>query len=283
MAANDTVSPSAFAPPDVIDECARMGRIGELFANALRLPATTSIEERTNHFIGEVEERLSRFIDPPPDFHPAFEWEFSSNTVMMSAFVPANSPAQDLLVNIVVLLHSTKEYDEVDMWKGMESFGMATREAWNRCPINEPGTSAWDFTGTQWLNLSSFLARLFQKRVAYWLNFPLWELRDDLEEPLSPALLTIKMPIVREWLRHAALEIRQESLLRALTDEPEGGRHGYPYRPGPLFEGEKGFTVERWNFWKHRLEEIRDNVDENLRVVVNEAIEYMDSAEKQIV
>ncbi|KAI1094231.1 hypothetical protein F5B19DRAFT_499971 [Rostrohypoxylon terebratum] len=282
MAANDVLPPSANA---VAEKCADCNPVGECFANALNMPPETSTEERIDHFIREVEDIVitGSTEDPSPEAPGGFEWWFSSSIVTLSSAIPANSPEQDLMINILASLHNIKGYDEVHMWKGMKSLGMEMREAWNFCPPIEPNDDYRStFNPSQWLNFTSFLARLHQKWIDPLHTFQLWELKQDLEELLSPAALAHRMPFVREWLRHTALRLLQDSLLGTLTEDPEGGIHGYPYRGGSLYKGESGLTLERWSLWKRRLVDIRADADEDLRAVVDESIGYMVSAEKKI-
>jgi len=59
--------------------------------------------------------------------------------------------------------------------------------------IKQDPTFAWhpeeddNYTLGQWLNLNSFVARLFGSGIFAWQNFPIWQLRKGLEDDLAEA------------------------------------------------------------------------------------------------
>ncbi|KAI1460517.1 hypothetical protein F4805DRAFT_395435 [Annulohypoxylon moriforme] len=256
-------------------------KISELFAKSLRLSSVVTSKDRAEHFINEVEKLASTQTKVTPE---TFAWEFGEEIVQIAAQIPPNNLAQAILVRAVASLYATEEKgkDDVHVWKNLGDFGMSMREAWNLSPDIEPSED--QFTGSQWINLNSFLARLFRYQIVKWKNFPLWEFRSALETPLSDGgpSAGIRIRVVREWLSQAAPQLLQESLLNTFSDFPEGGNNGRPYRGGPLYTGKSCFSLERWCFWKRRLDEIRTDVDENLRVVVDESTGFMNQAEKEL-
>jgi len=139
------------------------------------------------------------------------------------------------------------------------------------------------FTLDEWLNLNSFVARLFSTTVGGFVNFAIWELRNGLEEnehdmgPVSTRVL-----IASEWILQSGRRLLQESLLNSLSTEPEDATHGSPYRGGSLYSGAKGFGLERWGFWKRRLTELRKDVGESIHASINEAVEMMTKLEMEV-
>ncbi|KAI1209513.1 uncharacterized protein F4807DRAFT_460727 [Annulohypoxylon truncatum] len=262
-------------------ECTQLSDIGKLFAGALKLPSVVTSKGRAKYFIDEVEKLASTQTQDSPS---TFAWEFTEKLIRIAAQIPPRNLAQAVLVKTIASLYATEEKDEVNQWRSLKSFSMSMREAWNLSPnIGTGPSSKHNFTGYQWIDLNSFLAKLHQKQIVQLENYPIWELRSSLETPLSsdgePAT-DIRIRVVEEWLRQTAPRLLQDSLLSTFSDFPEGGNRGRPYRGGPLYTGESGYSLERWCFWKRRLREIRTEVDEDLRVVVDEATEYMTRAEK---
>lgn len=143
-----------------------------------------------------------------------------------------------------------------------------------------------DYTDDEWLNFSSFLARLYSERIVGWQNFPIWGLRSGLEYPLPEkpdgSAGDVWTRVACEWIFQSAPRILLESLLHTCSDEPEGGIHGRPFSGGPLYSGKSGFSLERWCFWKHRFSEIRAEAKEDLRAMVDEAMKIMSQAENNL-
>ncbi len=142
------------------------------------------------------------------------------------------------------------------------------------------------FTLDEWLNLNSFVARLFSTTVGGFVNFAIWELRNGLEEDehdMGPTPVTnTRVLIASEWIVQSGQRLLRESLLNYLSTEPEDATHGSPYRGGSLYSGTKGFGLERWGFWKRRLTESRKDVSESIHVSINEAVEVMTKVEKDV-
>lgn len=173
----------------------------------------------------------------------------------------------------------------------------------------------------QWLNFNSFVARHYGTGFPRGLNFAVWEIRHGLEEslqerptkdsqlalgfeishdveqsldepqddadkraesqtlPLGPEG-THRVAVAAEWLVHASSVLLREALSwdsRPLQDDLERR----VYCTGSLFGGNPGLDLERWGFWKRRLNGLRGRLgnDEETRQSVEEAAASMSAAE----
>ena len=106
---------------------------------------------------------------------------------------------------------------------------------------------------SQWKNFNSFIARLTSTGFAPWMNLPIWQLREALEEPpdAGPAM-SCRMWVASEWIIHCASPIFQ--YLDSKEKLSEGSARAI--RTGSLYSDKPPLSVERWNFWKKRLSEI---------------------------
>lgn len=130
-----------------------------------------------------------------------------------------------------------------------------------------------ELTLDEWINLNSFVAKLFQrlsgKGSTLAITFPIWELRNGLEarEPHE-----IKVHIACEWIIEAGQRILRESMLNTFSDEQDMLDQTLA---GPVFDGTGGYNLERWGFWKRELAEVRETVSDHLTSVVDAAIQTM--------
>lgn len=133
----------------------------------------------------------------------------------------------------------------------------------------------------EWLNLNSFIARLFNGLVVGFANFAIFELRNGLEEDddVPQPIADARIRVACEWVIQSRWRLLQLSLLNSRSTEPEDATHGSPYRGGALYSGTRGFNLERWGFWKRRLAELRKDVGDI--APIDEALEMMTAAEKE--
>lgn len=123
------------------------------------------------------------------------------------------------------------------------------------CVVQDPEAEG-DFTEEEfegWKNQNSFAARLTTPSFAPWMNLPLDQLREALEEPaIEGKIGETRIWVACEWL------LRCSGLIFHFVVRPgphEESRQTLP--TGPLC----GSTVPRngigrWEFWKHRLHEL---------------------------
>ncbi|KAK3317443.1 hypothetical protein B0T19DRAFT_479526 [Cercophora scortea] len=139
------------------------------------------------------------------------------------------------------------------------------------------------YTLSNWLNLNSFVSRLHGSGVFMTNTFAIWQLREALEDDLtdakgncSPAeAVDNRLAVASEWLIHAGPLLLKESPPE--SEEP-GERQKRAYRGGPLFSGRPGFDIERWGYWKRRLEELRPTLGASVAPSVDRAVQSMKAA-----
>ncbi|KAK1754087.1 hypothetical protein QBC47DRAFT_385593 [Echria macrotheca] len=164
------------------------------------------------------------------------------------------------------------------VWKDLPNLGNIIRDKWIDPTFEWHPDDDDNYTLGQWLNLNSFVARLFGSGVIVWRNFPIWQLRKGLEDDLgeakgdcSPAkAIDNRVAVASEWLIHASPVL----LKLCLLDDLEEDLHKST-RVGIHFPGHPGFNLERWGFWKRRLEELRSSVSIEVATSVEQAIESM--------
>ncbi|KAI0111604.1 hypothetical protein F4814DRAFT_423062 [Daldinia grandis] len=263
-------------------------RILGFLESALKLSPPTSPEREAEHFV----DNLVKFSSveksglQPEDF----VWQFWDVLIGIASQVPPCSPEQDVLVETVSLLKAIGEGDkpENQIWKDLPDFSVAVRESWNRSPMVKDENGDKDFhtfTEPEWLNLNSFMARIHGNQTG-WGKFPIWELRDGLESPLSlkndkPTPNT-RVRVAIEWILRSSCRLLLDSLMHNYSDYPEGPDTGHPYCGGPLYSGMSGYSLERWCFWKRRLAEIKTEVSQDLHSMIDKAMKAMLRAEKKL-
>ncbi|KAL7628330.1 hypothetical protein AAE478_002530 [Parahypoxylon ruwenzoriense] len=261
--------------------------IVSLFESALE-PADASSDERARYFVVEVSKLASeeKFGFGVGDF----AWEFCEAIIAIASNVPHCNPAQDVLVQAVNLIKTEEAQNPI--WEDFDEFGWSVRDHWDEAPGLEPqALNNQTYTATEWLNINSFAARLLGQEVEKWLNFPIWEIRRALESPLTPAPdaseeelihMDTVIRVATEWMVQSAPILLRESMLNTFADFNESETAGRPYCGGPLWTGAGGYSLERWGFWKRRLAEIRTSVGENLDATIEDALEAMTLAERQL-
>lgn len=211
-----------------------------------------------------------------------------------------DNQSQTLVVKTLQVLRG-----DPSMWKDLPNLGVMMRDKWigmSLALVNtfffflfffliilQDPTFEWypeeddNYTLSQWVNLNSFVARLFGSGVFIANRFPIWQLRQGLEDDLaeakgdcSPAeAVDNRVAVASEWLTHAGPALVNQSLLES-QDLDEGLQKSY--RAGALFTGHPGFNIERWGFWKRRLGELRPTVGKEVALSVDRAIESMEAS-----
>ncbi|KAI1135857.1 hypothetical protein F5Y05DRAFT_393556 [Hypoxylon sp. FL0543] len=240
----------------------------------------------------DVEEKSQRFTDGLIGLAPGkslADQTFSRSTWSalnrISSRIPHRHYAQDVLVVTV------RRLSEVEGWQDLPEVWIAMRESWNLSPTCDPKTKdEREFTEEEWLNLNSFAARLYNRAgVGSFASFSVYQISDGLEgerEGDDQASPETRLRVACEWVIQSGLRLMRESLLNAFADPLEKleRRYSNPYSIGPLFTGWRGFSLERWGFWKRRLVELREDKgygDSTYEMVVD-AVEAMTTIEKVI-
>ncbi|KAE8386440.1 hypothetical protein BDV23DRAFT_187249 [Aspergillus alliaceus] len=117
-----------------------------------------------------------------------------------------------------------------------------------------------DPVGSKWVTYQAFTARLIASSLVGAYGWVLFHTVDALEKPVNPEKLTARQDVdiaaAAQYFIYAANDILHHPL----------GSNGYDennvnvlWQEGNEFwEGEQGFTVERWEFWKKRFGQVRD-------------------------
>ncbi|KAK0610860.1 hypothetical protein B0T14DRAFT_314731 [Immersiella caudata] len=164
------------------------------------------------------------------------------------------------------------------VWKDLPNLGNIIRDKWIDPTFEWHPDDDDNYTLGQWLNLNSFVARPFGSGVIVWQNFPIWQLRKGLEDDLaqakgdcSPAeAIDNRVAVASEWLIHAGPVLLKLCLLDHLDEDLRKST-----RVGIHFSGHPGFNLERWGFWKRRLEGLRSTVSIEVAPSVERAIKSM--------
>jgi hypothetical protein len=136
--------------------------------------------------------------------------------------------------------------------------------------------------------LNSFAARLLKSSAAGPLGLALWQLREGLEEEeiaddTKTHIFDTRVRVASEWILQGSKRLLKECLLSSFSTAPVDDTHGNPYRGGPLYSGHRGFTSERWGFWKRRMSEITGNsVSTTTAASLKEAIDVMSYMELEV-
>lgn len=134
-----------------------------------------------------------------------------------------------------------------------------------------------------WLNLNSFAARVLARDLVLWKQFPVWQLREALENDIDPKSEVFKncLAVAAEWIKQSGSFIWE----RWVADfEDSDYKEDSQVGPQPLYTGRTGLCPERWNFWKHRFGEISklEGLDDARRAVAVEAKKRMESIEDAV-
>jgi hypothetical protein len=106
--------------------------------------------------------------------------------------------------------------------------------------------------------------------------FAIWALRDAFEENMvAKEVANCEVSVASEWLIRCGTVLYNEALSAGQLDEHEA----MITRSGSLYNGEAGYCLERWQFWKLRLSELKDPVDEPVTKMALQALNAMERAE----
>jgi hypothetical protein len=114
------------------------------------------------------------------------------------------------------------------------------------------------------------------------MDFALWQLRYTLEEePSFSQEIDCRTAAAAQWILQAG-----QAIFRMIL-QPDRLRPGNAamLEPGKLYSGEAGYSLDRWQFWKMRLIELRSPglFTEEWNVMTDKAIEYMNTLEKVMI
>ncbi len=84
----------------------------------------------------------------------------------------------------------------------------------------------------------------------------LFALIDALEWELDYAALDDLVPAAAVWVVFAEKAVKFNSVGYA-QHQHDGGTGRLPWSVGPLWKGRRGFSLERWGFWRERFGVVR--------------------------
>ena len=131
-------------------------------------------------------------------------------------------------------------------------------------------------------NQASFFARLSSLGVRQWDIFPIWMLRDALEEPTTKGpQMESRLWVATEWVIKCADVILEFISVERQLD-PAMAR---ALRGGKLCEDMEPASLERWAFWKGRFGKLAGDVgglevDGSIVARITEALGRMDEVGK---
>ncbi|KAI1074278.1 hypothetical protein F5B20DRAFT_574191 [Whalleya microplaca] len=250
------------------------------FESAVASSSPDTVDEAANHFVNQL------IIAGAGKQSPAEAEGLTATTwqvlIHIASRIPCRHYGQDILVKIIGILNAAE-----GPWKELPGIMICLRDIWNESPTYEPDPEGdRTFTLDEWLNLNSFVARLFGTSTKGFGNFAIWELRNGLEEDdeetRSAAIRDNRVRVACEWVLQGGRRLLRESSLNSFTTEPEDAAHGSPFRAGPLFSGSRGYNLERWGFWKRRLVESRGRVSDPVQASIDGAVGMMTAVEREV-
>ncbi|KAK4653969.1 hypothetical protein QC762_510247 [Podospora pseudocomata] len=103
-----------------------------------------------------------------------------------------------------------------------------------------------------WKRWNSFASQLLNEEYMNWIIFPYWELRSALEfpPPEDPTIFECRLWVATQWLTQCAELVYNEMTCGVDLEEKTKSA----IKPGPLCEGVYPRSLQRWEFWRGRLE-----------------------------
>ncbi|KAI0161952.1 hypothetical protein GGR52DRAFT_561811 [Hypoxylon sp. FL1284] len=153
---------------------------------------------------------------------------------------------------------------------------MAVRERW----LDPAGPAEYNEEQLnemiRWKNLNSFIARLSSNGFVPGMSFPIWQLREALEDPatgVSKVVMECRIWVACEWIINCANIIFED--MNSKIELDEGSARAL--RGGPLYDG-KPLSLDRWSFWKRRLSQLSsDMAGSDITARIANALDCMDS------
>ncbi|KAK3344875.1 hypothetical protein B0H65DRAFT_464783 [Neurospora tetraspora] len=217
--------------------------------------------------------------DDPADKESEVEnARYNVYTTLLAAVqqVPADHEAHR---RFALVLRDLAGLDGHPAWQRLEGFAICNRDAWQ-----DPTLSFESVTDPKvherWCNLNAFVATLLSTGAINWRELPIWELRDGLEESLeelSQEGKDTRVVVATLWIKHAGKFIWEHSLAGKPEDLDETDSR--MLRAGELYQGQPGYSRDRWDFWKKRLGELRSQVSNLRSSAIEEAIGAMTELE----
>ncbi|KAG9232341.1 hypothetical protein BJ875DRAFT_81808 [Amylocarpus encephaloides] len=133
-------------------------------------------------------------------------------------------------------------------------------------------------SGQAWANLNAFAAKLHARTDLDFLDLAgLYALLEALEQEISSKDLDNVVPAAACWILSAGKEIRENDEEHDVDENGPVETKRLPGSRGGLYKGPKGFSDERWAFWKSRFAELskRADLNQNTRLFATQALDEM--------
>ncbi|KAI1107624.1 hypothetical protein F4804DRAFT_329035 [Jackrogersella minutella] len=250
----------------------------ELFEILVKLPSAAKLGQKAVRFIRMVAKlaplertELSPYNNPPfnPRIYPVhFSQKYVEVIIGIASQIPPRNSAQDVLVTIMDLRFGRHKAVDAVMCREQHHFKKQMSDAWRKAATPEnKRKNHQKFTKSEWININSFVAALFNMGAVDWGHYAVGEIREGLEIPLkstksSGSTTGIRVHVASEWIIQSAPRLLRESLFKEPSSDNDLGPQSRTYRKGSLFSEESFFSLERWCFWKRRLDEIKTEVDQ---------------------
>ncbi|OCL09783.1 hypothetical protein AOQ84DRAFT_387930 [Glonium stellatum] len=202
----------------------------------------------------------------------SFLLEFWETFVVIVRQVPHDHPSQKRLVELVKELDRLAATSAESVWAHLQRLDNVLADNWNVPSEQEDSFEPFK----EWVNLNSFVSRLYGAGLIKWYRFAIWTIRDSLENSQVPAadLLESRVAAAAQWIENSA-----SKLFKTLRDtEPsEGDRRAFK---SPLFDEEKVLSLDRWAFWRSKFQELAElEVSQVVKTEAIRAAQVMDQVE----
>ncbi|KAI9934108.1 hypothetical protein AWENTII_000474 [Aspergillus wentii] len=205
----------------------------------------------------------------------SFMWGIWSYFITLAKQIPYDHPSQDRLVAVVYALSELPSTtvdiweSDVRIWTDLPILGPCMREAWNS--PTSPNLNPSKEKATEWINLNSFAARLLRHPAVSWTIFAVWGLFPALEIPSEGPKLDCDVIAAAEWIIHSG-----DVLLKQINQDRGVRSYFEKVGAGSLYQREDTLNTGRWQFWKRRFGEIKEQVSEDGKIAAQRAIDRME-------
>ncbi|THC99815.1 hypothetical protein EYZ11_000745 [Aspergillus tanneri] len=186
----------------------------------------------------------------------SFLWETWVVFITVAEQIPHDHCSQDRLVEVIdalTQLPSTTVQiwgSDICVWKDLPLLGATMRESW-RGPTPDNSYAVQE-DAEKCVNLNSFAARLLKLDSISWFNFAIWTLRSALEQNPPEAELGTYVNAAAEWIKYSG------KVLFDMAEASGGENEDRILSAGALYLGPSKLCLERWAFWKQRLNRISE-------------------------
>jgi hypothetical protein len=133
-------------------------------------------------------------------------------------------------------------------------------------------------SGSAWTNLNAFAAKLYAQTPLDCLGLiGLQSLLEALEKDIPPKDLDNVVPAAACWVLSAGKDLLHNSEVYESSIEDMNHSECLGDHRGDLYNGAKGFSDERWSFWKDRFGNLskRSELSPNTRLFASQARDEM--------